>query len=49
MQFARTMIERVTAQAIIPMINLGVSGAIAVAMLELVRDWREARVRVRQS
>lgn len=44
MQFARTMVERVTAQAIIPLINLGVSAAIATIMMELVNSWREARV-----
>ncbi len=48
MQFARTMLERITAHAIIPMINLGLSGAIAIAMMELMRDWREARVPVRK-
>jgi hypothetical protein len=48
MQFARTMFECITAQAIIPMINLGLSGAIAMAMMELARDWREAKVRDRR-
>jgi hypothetical protein len=43
MQFARTILDRITAQTIIPMINLGVSGAIAMTILELLRDWREAR------
>ena len=46
MQFARTMVERVTAQAIIPLINLGVSAAIATIMMELLCSMREARTSV---
>ena len=38
------MLERFTAQAIIPLINLGVSAAIATLMMELLNNWREARV-----
>ena len=41
MQLARSILERITAQAIIPLMNLGVSGAIAITLLELYRDWHE--------
>jgi hypothetical protein len=44
MQLARSMFERITAQAILPMTTLGVSGAIAVAVMELLRSFREQRV-----
>ena len=40
MQLAKSIIERVTAQAILPMITLGISGAIAVAVVELLSDFR---------
>jgi hypothetical protein len=43
MQLARTIFERITAQTIIPMVTLGVSGAIAAAVMELLRGWREER------
>lgn len=46
MQLARSIVERITAQTIIPMITLGVSGAIAAAMMELVQSWREERAPV---
>ena len=38
MQVARSMFERITAQAILPMMTLGISGAIAAAVMELVRN-----------
>ena len=41
MQLARSILERITAQAIIPMVTLGVSAALASALMELVRGWRE--------
>lgn len=44
MQLARSMFERITAQAILPMTTLGVSGAIAVAVMELLRSFREHQV-----
>jgi hypothetical protein len=43
MQLARSIIERITAQAIIPMVTLGLSAAIASAMMELLRNLREER------
>jgi hypothetical protein len=48
MQFARSIFERVTTQAIIPMVTLGVSAAIATMMLELVYSWRETKAFVAQ-
>ncbi len=33
-----------TAQAILPMTTLGVSGAIAAAVMELFRNWQETHV-----
>lgn len=44
MQLARSIFERVTVQTIIPMVTLGVSGAIATALMELLREWREEHV-----
>ncbi len=41
MQLARSIFERITAQAILPMTTLGVSGAIAAAVMELFRSYRE--------
>lgn len=41
MQAVRSIFERITAEAIIPMVNLGLSGAIAAALLQLYRDWQE--------
>jgi hypothetical protein len=41
MQLARSIIERITAQAIIPMITLGISGAIAATMMDLLQTWRD--------
>jgi hypothetical protein len=46
MQLARSIFERITAQAIIPMVTLGVSAAIASAMMELLRNLREERAPV---
>jgi hypothetical protein len=43
MQFARSIFERITAQAILPMVTLGVSGAIAATMMELLQSCREQR------
>jgi hypothetical protein len=44
MQLARSIFERITAQAILPMTTLGVSGAIAVAVMELLRSFHEEQV-----
>ena len=41
MQVARSIVERITAQAILPMMTLGISGAIAAAVMELLRGCRE--------
>ena len=41
MQFARSIFERITAQAILPMTTLGVSGAIAAAVMELLCSFRD--------
>lgn len=49
MQVARNMIERITAQAILPMMTLGVSGAIAAAAMELFLSWREEHILVPQA
>jgi hypothetical protein len=43
MQFARSIFERITAQAILPMVTLGVSGAIAATMMDLLQTWRNQR------
>lgn len=40
MQAAKSIVERITAQAILPMLTMGVSGAILTALLELWQDWR---------
>jgi len=40
MQLARSMIERITAQTIIPMVTLGFSGAMFAAVMEVFRRWR---------
>ncbi len=40
MQLARSMFERITAQTIMPMVTLGFSGAVAAALMELLRSWR---------
>jgi hypothetical protein len=44
MQLARSILERITAQAIIPMVTLGTSAAIASMVMELLRSWREQSV-----
>ena len=41
MQVARSIFERITAQAILPMMTLGISGAIAAAVMELLRSYGE--------
>jgi hypothetical protein len=46
MQFARSIFDRTIAQTIIPMVTMGVSGAIAAALMELLRDWHEERVSI---
>ena len=48
MQLARTIFERLTARAVFPLINLGISGAIAAVMMEIVKTWREARVHLKR-
>jgi hypothetical protein len=41
MQLARSIFERITAQAIIAMTTLEVSGAIAATLMGLLQTWRE--------
>lgn len=41
MQLARSIVERITAQAIIPMVTLGISAAVAVTVMGLVQTWRD--------
>ncbi len=48
MQAARSIVERLTAQAILPMLTVGVSGAIAAALLQFVEDARSLRVSAAQ-
>ena len=40
MQLAKSIVERITAQTIMPMVTLGFSGAIAAAIMELLNTWR---------
>ncbi len=40
MQLARSIVERITAQTIMPMVTLGFSGAVAAALMELIGNWR---------
>lgn len=44
MQMARAILERITAQAIMPLVTMGVSGAVLAASMELLQSWREQRV-----
>ena len=48
MQLARTILERIAARAIFPLINLGISGAIAAVMMDIVKSWREARAHLQR-
>ncbi len=46
MQHARTLLDRMVSQALLPLINIGVSGAVAALLLDLVAGLRPARVPV---
>ncbi len=47
MQHARTLLDRMITQALMPLINIGVSGAIAALLLDALQGFRLSRVPVR--
>jgi hypothetical protein len=48
MQLARSIVERITAQTIMPMVTMGFGAAIAAAMMELLQTWRAEFAPVKQ-
>ncbi len=47
MQHARTVLDRLISRALMPLINIGISGAIAALLFDFVYGFRLARATVR--